>query len=63
MDFIILNTLIAAAAEGFTDGMTEAEIGLWAAVFAQLGDSMATLLAQKALEKEEDEKKRLSNET
>ncbi len=50
MDFVLLSTLIAVAAQGFTQGMTEEEIGFWAAVFTQLGDSMVTILAQKARE-------------
>lgn len=54
MNFILLSTVIAAIAEAFTQGMSEEEIGFWAAVFTQLGDSMATLLAQKAVEDQDN---------
>lgn len=50
MDFILLSTVITVFAQGFAQGMSEEEIGLWAAIFTQLGDSLETLLAQRAIE-------------
>lgn len=49
---------ITAAAVGLSEGKSSDEINLLSTVFAQLGDTLATIAAQKDLCVAKDDKKR-----
>ena len=49
MDPRELTLLVTGVANGLYDQMPALELAVWAAVFAQLGDTLETLAAQKAL--------------
>ena len=49
MDPRELTLLVTGVANGLYDQMPALELAVWAAVFTQLGDTLETLAAQKAL--------------
>ena len=49
MDPRELTLLVTGVANGLYDRMPALELAVWAAVFTQLGDTLETLAAQKAL--------------
>lgn len=49
MDPRELTLLVTGVANGLYDSMSALELAVWAAVFEQLGDTLGTLAAQKAL--------------
>ena len=49
MDPRELTLLVTSVANGLYDALPAAELAVWAAIFTQLGDTLETLAAQKAL--------------
>ena len=58
MNSLELTALITATASSLSCGLTVNELALLASIFVQIGDTLATIAAQKAFLEEHGEKER-----